>query len=137
MTQRHGEPESERGFTVDPFKVFRVKFLSTTTLGLVAATLLAVACANSEEPTTQDIQPSEPASAPASTVPPTAKTPPKEEPAKVCVSSCQNDSQCASSCPDTAGAIACCDTQTGTCYASKQSTCPAPVANDDAGTPSY
>ncbi len=112
-----------------------MKLLSTTTLGLVTATLLIAACAGSEEPAAQDIAPTEPQAAPAQTVPPSKPAPPP--PAKVCISSCQTDIQCSNSCPDSAGAIACCDTQTGTCYASKQATCPAPVVEDDAGTPSY
>ena len=115
-----------------------MKLLSTTTLGLVTATVLVggvlLACAGSEPTTETDVQPVEPAPT-ATPLPPSTAT--AKAPEKVCATSCKADSECASSCPDTAGAIACCDTQTGTCYASKQATCPAPVVEDDAGTPSY
>ena len=47
--------------------------------------------------------------------------------------SCTSDSQCQSACPPVmGGGTNCCDTGSGVCYATTQTTCPAPV---DAGGP--
>lgn len=53
-----------------------------------------------------------------------------------CVSSCTSDDQCASSCPAAGSGSNCCDTATGVCYVSADSTCPA-GATDTGVTPPY
>jgi len=106
----------------------------------VSATLVAVACASSEElapiPEAQD-QPDDQ---------PTAKLPPPTSsdnrpdaappPAKQCVAKCVSDSHCANSCPTPSSGVSCCDVVTGTCYTNATNTCP--KSEDDAGmTPAY
>lgn len=56
----------------------------------------------------------------------------------VCPSSCTADSECASACPTTPGAINCCDTVTSACFSSASSVCPDQMmSGGDSGSGGY
>lgn len=52
-------------------------------------------------------------------------TPASTPPAKACVTSCNMDADCATSCPVLPGGVQCCDLGTHTCWGSKTAVCPA------------
>ena len=54
-----------------------------------------------------------------------------------CISSCTTDDECATTCPAAGSGSNCCDTATGVCYVSADSTCPATGPTDTGPTPPY
>jgi hypothetical protein len=103
-------------------------------LGLALLPLVVVvACAADGEPIqdAMEVETAEPAK-----MPDTA--PPREDPpAKVCVSSCTQDSECQNSCPALDTGIQCCDAATSVCFASAAAACPVPPPNDPDPPPAY
>ncbi len=62
---------------------------------------------------------------------------PSPSPPKKCVASCTQDADCANSCPAISGAVACCDLNTRSCFASKSPACPKPDPAPPDPPPSY